>query len=73
VLRTLLVGDVPPRSHDELARELALTDGAFRVAVHRLREDFRHRLRTAVSHTVSSPEEIDAELHHLVDIVGRRG
>jgi RNA polymerase sigma-70 factor (ECF subfamily) len=59
-------------SYATLASELGMTEGALRVAVHRLREDYRQRLRAEVAHTVADPGEIDGELRHLMTIVSGR-
>jgi RNA polymerase sigma-70 factor (ECF subfamily) len=48
-----------------------MSEGAVKVAVHRLRRQFRDRLRDEIAQTVSSPEEIDDELRHLWSAVGR--
>jgi hypothetical protein len=50
----------------DLARRLQTTDGAVRVAVHRLRQRYRELLRQAIADTVSRPEEIEEELRHLL-------
>ncbi len=68
-LQDLLWGVVASVSYAELAKELAMTEGALRVAVHRLRADYRERLRAEVAHTVSDPGEVDAELRHLISVV----
>lgn len=47
------------------ARDLGLSEGALRVAVHRLRHDFRRQVEAAVAQTVTSAEELQAELDHL--------
>jgi DNA-directed RNA polymerase specialized sigma24 family protein len=44
-----------------------MTDGALRVAVHRLRKRFRHILREEIAHTVARAEDVDEELRHLLD------
>jgi RNA polymerase sigma factor (sigma-70 family) len=49
----------------ETAARLRLSDGALRVAVHRLRERYRELLRTAVADTVDRPDEVEDELRHL--------
>lgn len=49
----------------EVAARLGVQENALKVAVHRLRERFREQLRLEVLHTVSSPEEVEAELRHL--------
>jgi RNA polymerase sigma-70 factor (ECF subfamily) len=46
-----------------------MTEGAFKVEVHRLRQRYRKLLREEVARTVSRPEEIDEELRHLIAIV----
>jgi RNA polymerase sigma-70 factor (ECF subfamily) len=47
--------------YEALAKELAVSAGALRTFVHRLRRKYRHMLRTEVAQTVSSPEEVDDE------------
>ena len=59
-------------SYATLANDLEMTEGALRVAVHRLREDYRERLRAEVAHTVRDPGEIDGELRYLISIVSGR-
>jgi RNA polymerase sigma-70 factor (ECF subfamily) len=64
-LKTYLVGDQPQLSYAESAGVLGVSEGAIRVAVHRLRRRFRDLIRDEIAHTVSSPEEIEDELRHL--------
>ena len=47
------------------ARDLGLTEGALRVAVHRLRHSFRQQLQEQVAQTVSTAADLQAELDHL--------
>jgi RNA polymerase sigma-70 factor (ECF subfamily) len=54
---------------ETIATELGLTAGAFRVAVHRLRDRYRELLRAAVAHTVASPADVDDELRHLINVI----
>lgn len=49
----------------ELAARLQQTEGALRVAVHRLRQRYRQLLREEIAHTVERPEEIESELADL--------
>jgi RNA polymerase sigma-70 factor (ECF subfamily) len=49
----------------EIAAQLQMSDGAVRVAIHRLRERYRELLRAAVAETVDSAAEVDAELQCL--------
>lgn len=47
------------------ARDLGLSEGALRVAVHRLRHDFRRQIEAQVAQTVTHADELQAELDHL--------
>ncbi len=61
---------VTPSSHDtaiEAARSLNLSDGAFKVAVHRLRKRFRHIVVERIASTVSDPVEAQDELNYLIN------
>ena len=54
----------------ELAGRLAMTEGAVKVAVHRLRQRYRDRLRALIAETVASPEEVDGEIRDLFASLG---
>jgi RNA polymerase sigma-70 factor (ECF subfamily) len=64
-LRDHLVGDAERGRYAETAAKLNQNEGATRVAVTRLRERFRERLRAEVARTVEDPRDIDEELRHL--------
>jgi RNA polymerase sigma-70 factor (ECF subfamily) len=55
-------GDVP---YAELARELETTEGALKVAAHRLRTRYRHLLRAEIAETVAGSADIDGEIRYL--------
>ncbi len=44
---------------------LGMTEGAVRVAAHRLRRRYRELLREEISQTVASPDEIEEEIRYL--------
>jgi RNA polymerase sigma factor (sigma-70 family) len=44
---------------------LGLSDGALRVALHRLRRRFGELLREEIAQTVADPAEVDEEIRHL--------
>jgi DNA-directed RNA polymerase specialized sigma24 family protein len=50
----------------ELAEKMGMTEGALKVAIHRLRHRFRERLRAEIAQTVGSVAELDEEMRHLV-------
>ena len=54
-----------------LAARLGLTEGALRVAVHRLRRRFGQVLRAGIADTVNDPAEVDAELRDLLAVYAR--
>jgi RNA polymerase sigma factor (sigma-70 family) len=70
-LKTYLTGDQPQLSYAQTASDLGMSEGAVKVAVHRLRRRFRDVVRDEIAQTVSSPEEIEDELRHLWSAVGR--
>ena len=65
-----LRGDVRGRSYAEIAPELGFTEGALKVAAHRLRHRFGELLREEVALTVHDPGEIQGELRELIRLVG---
>jgi len=70
-LKAHLTGDQPQRSYAETAAELGTSEGAIKVAVHRLRRRFRDLVRDEIAQTVSSPGEIEDEIRHLWSSIGR--
>ncbi len=69
-LRPWLMGDAAG-SQSETAEALGMSEGAFKVAVHRLRKQFRERLRQEVAQTVSDDPEIDDELRYLCSVLAQ--
>lgn len=69
-LRGFIWGDKSGASYAEIGTRLDLSEGAVKMAVHRLRERFRELLRMEVAQTVARPEDVDDELRHLISVVG---
>lgn len=69
-LRPWLMGDAAV-SQAEAARALGMSEGAFKVAVHRLRKQFREMLRNEVAQTVDNDADIDDELRYLCSVLAR--
>jgi len=65
-LKPCLGGKREAQPYADLAARLGMTEGAVRVAVHRLRQRYREVLRDQIAQTVSSPEEIEPEIRHLM-------
>jgi RNA polymerase sigma-70 factor (ECF subfamily) len=70
-LQGFLWGAEGSASYAQIADGLGMTEGAIRVAVHRLREHYRERLRAEVAQTVSDPGEVDDELRHLIRVISQ--
>jgi RNA polymerase sigma-70 factor (ECF subfamily) len=66
-LRGYLPGGSEPASCAALAEELGMTEGAVKVAIHRLRRRYRDLLRANVSHTLANPGEVDEEIRFLLN------
>ena len=52
----------------ELIQSLGMTDGAFRVALYRMRNRFRALIEEEVRETVSNEEEFQEELSYLFEV-----
>jgi RNA polymerase sigma-70 factor (ECF subfamily) len=64
-LKVYLTGETGAPSYQEAAAELAMTEGAIKVAVHRLRRRYRDLVREEIAQTVAGPEDVEEELRHL--------
>jgi len=72
VLQPVLADDRPSCSYRELATRLAISEGAVKVEVHRLRHRFGAALRAEIGTTVADPEEVEDELRYLLAVLTRR-
>jgi RNA polymerase sigma-70 factor (ECF subfamily) len=63
-LKVLLLGqsDAP---YAALAREMKTSEGALKVAVHRLRKRYRELFRQEIADTVADPAQVESELRFL--------
>jgi RNA polymerase sigma factor (sigma-70 family) len=66
-LQNFLPGGSEPSSYATVAGELAMTEAAVKIAIHRLRRRYRDLLRANVSHTVADPTEVDDEIRFLLN------
>jgi RNA polymerase sigma factor (sigma-70 family) len=67
--RAHLQGTGAPKPYAEIAALHGLSEGAVKVAVHRLRHRYGELLREEIARTVGSPEEVDGELRYLISLV----
>lgn len=66
-LKGTLTGADTPR--DESAARLGMTEGALKVAVHRLRKRYRELIRSEIAETTETADEVDGEMHYLVAVL----
>ena len=69
LLKPCLVGDRDSQPYAVLSRKLCLSEAAIKVTVHRLRKRYRQLLRDEVAQTVASPDEVEAEIRHLIGVL----
>lgn len=69
VLNPWLIGDTENLSQADAAEELGMTTGAVKVAIHRLRKEFRNAVETEIGQTVTRPDEIKEELRYLIEVL----
>jgi RNA polymerase sigma-70 factor (ECF subfamily) len=71
-LKQTLMGVRESLPYAELARALGLSEGAVKVAVHRLRKRYRELVRDEIAGTLDQPADIESEMRHLFGaLVGR--
>ena len=68
VLAKLLAGKHPELSQKKAAELLGISEEAVGKAVSDLRERFRKVFRTIVSQTVAADEDLDNEIHYLLNL-----
>jgi RNA polymerase sigma factor (sigma-70 family) len=67
----LLSGERGGDTYSKIGDRLGMAEGAVRVAVHRLRHRYAELLRSEISRTVSSADEINEELQFLLHVVSK--
>ena len=65
LLKGYLTGDAQDVRYKDVADELDMSEGAVKVAVHRLRQRFGDVLRDEVARTLNDPADVDDEIRHL--------
>lgn len=69
-LKDFLTVGQESRPYLQVAEELGMSEGAVKVAMHRLRRRYRELLKDEIAQTVADPAEIDEELSDLLAAVG---
>ena len=70
-LKVFLLGqsDAP---YAALAREMNTSEGALKVAIHRLRKRYRELFRQEIADTVSDAAEVESELRYLAAVLTQK-
>jgi RNA polymerase sigma-70 factor (ECF subfamily) len=70
-LKPSLVGDRNALRYSQIGQALGLSEGAIKVAAHRLRLRFRDLFQEEIAQTVSQPSEIEEEMQFLFQVLSR--
>jgi RNA polymerase sigma factor (sigma-70 family) len=65
-LKPWLAGDRPDLSQAEAAAGLKISEGAFKVSLHRLRHRFRDQVKREIAATLAHPGDAEDELQSLL-------
>src|ERR1051326_7061908 len=70
-LKVFLLGhsDAP---YAAMAHEMKTSEGALKVAIHRLRKRYRELFRQEIADTVADPAEVESELRYLATVLTRK-
>jgi RNA polymerase sigma-70 factor (ECF subfamily) len=56
-------------AYAQLESRLDMSEGAIKVAVHRMRQRYGDLLRQEIANTVSAPEDVDEEVRYLISVI----
>ncbi|MDB6155222.1 MAG: polymerase sigma factor, sigma-70 family [Chthoniobacteraceae bacterium] len=68
-LKPWLSASATPPAQAAIAAGLGMSEGALKVAIHRLRKRFREIVRQEVAQTLHDPAELGAEMQHLIAVL----
>jgi RNA polymerase sigma-70 factor (ECF subfamily) len=69
-MKDFLSGTKNTPRHAGAAADLGMTEGAVKVAIHRLRRRYRELLRAEIAQTVADSSEVDDEIRELFTALG---
>jgi len=64
-LKATLTGERTSLPYAQIASRMSMSEVAVKVTVHRLRQRYREILREEISHTVSTPDQVEDEIRAL--------
>lgn len=71
-LKVALVSAEDADSRLAMAKDLGMTEGAVKVALHRMRAAFRESLRSEIAETVGAERDLEDELRALIEALGHK-
>lgn len=72
VLFPMLTAKLDANQYLVLGKQLVLSNSAVKVAMHRLRQRFGTTLREVVLETVDDPQDVDAEIGELLQVLSQK-
>jgi len=69
-LKKFLTADRNEIPYAPAAADCGMSEGALRVAVHRLRRRYRELFRDEIGHTLAEGENVEEELRYLLEVLG---
>lgn len=72
-LKPFLVGEADRGDLRSTAEQTGVSEGALKVAIHRLRKRYRDALRAEIAETVDRPDQVEEEIHYLLGVLARGG
>ena len=67
-LKVVLTAGKGAVSHAEIAAKLGMSEGAVKVAAHRMRRRYRELLKEEIAQTVTGPEQVEEEIRALFSV-----
>src|SRR5262249_18023402 len=69
-LHPFLIESAHEKTYAEAAREIGMSEEAFKKAVQRIRRRYHQLIREEIAHTVAGPDEVEEELRNLCAALG---
>jgi RNA polymerase sigma-70 factor (ECF subfamily) len=69
-LKPWLTGDADHGDQAASARESGMSEGALKVAVHRVRRRFRELVKAEIAQTLDAPDAVEDEMRQLFAALG---
>ena len=66
----VIFDSVPARHPPRVSADCWMSEGAVKVAVHRLRRRYRDLLLDGIAQTLAEGESLDEELHYFLSAIG---